>query len=126
MGRDQKLALLVNAYNAFTLRLILDHYPLKSIKDIPEKQRWDDKRWNVGGRVWSLSQIEHEQIRPKFKEPRPLRQVARWAARRCGAKPIRSRSTNSSNSGPCSQHERWFDSTPTNVYLTALQLVGGD
>jgi uncharacterized membrane protein YdjX (TVP38/TMEM64 family) len=70
MGRDQRLALLLNAYNAFTLRLILDHYPLKSIKDIPSDQRWDARRWNIGGHVWSLNQIEHGQIRPKFKEPR--------------------------------------------------------
>ena len=34
MGRSEKLALLINAYNAFTLRLILDYYPLNSIMDI--------------------------------------------------------------------------------------------
>jgi uncharacterized membrane protein YdjX (TVP38/TMEM64 family) len=70
MGRNERLALLINAYNAFTLRLILDYYPIKSIKDIPADQRWDAKRWNIGGNVWSLNQIEHEQIRPHFKEPR--------------------------------------------------------
>ena len=70
LGRSERLALLINAYNAFTLRLILDHYPVKSIKDIPADQRWDAKRWNIGGNVWSLNQIEHEQIRPHFKEPR--------------------------------------------------------
>jgi inosine-uridine nucleoside N-ribohydrolase len=70
LGRDEHLALLINAYNAFTLRLILDHYPVKSIKDIPEAKRWKDKRWDVAGQTWSLDQIEHEQIRPKFREPR--------------------------------------------------------
>ena len=70
MGRDEKLALLLNAYNAFTLRLILDNQPLRSIFDIPDEKRWEDMRWNVGGHIWSLSQIEHEQIRPKFIEPR--------------------------------------------------------
>ncbi len=70
LGRDEKLALLINGYNAFTLRLILDHYPLKSIKDIPSSKRWDDKRWKIAGHTWSLNQIEHEQIRPKFNEPR--------------------------------------------------------
>lgn len=70
MGRSERLAFLLNAYNAFTLRLILDHYPLKSIKDIPTEQRWDAKRWNVAGSVLSLNQIEHEQIRAHFKEPR--------------------------------------------------------
>ncbi len=70
LGRDDKLALLINAYNAFTLKLILEHYPLDSIMEIPEDQRWEAQRWNVGGRLWSLNQIEHEQIRPKFVEPR--------------------------------------------------------
>lgn len=70
LGRDEKLALLINAYNAFTLRLILDNYPVDSIQDIPQEQRWDAQRWNVGGNTWSLNQIEHEQIRPKFVEPR--------------------------------------------------------
>lgn len=70
LGRDQKLAFLINAYNAFTVRLILDHWPVESIKDIPSAERWDAVRWNVGGKVWSLNQIEHEQVRPKFAEPR--------------------------------------------------------
>ncbi len=70
MGRNQKFALLINAYNAFTLRLILDHYPVASIQDIPATKRWDDVRWRVGPHRWSLNQIEHEQIRPMFREPR--------------------------------------------------------
>jgi len=70
LDRDEKLAFLINAYNAFTLRLILDHYPIKSIKDIPKAKRWDAKRWHIGKQTLSLNQIEHEQIRPKFAEPR--------------------------------------------------------
>lgn len=70
LGRNEKLALLINAYNAFTLQLILENYPLGSIQDIPNKKRWDDSRWVIGGQTYSLNQIEHEQIRPKFIEPR--------------------------------------------------------
>ncbi|ELP31041.1 VTT domain-containing protein [Rhodopirellula baltica] len=70
LSRDEKLALLLNGYNASTLKLILDHYPVDSIKDIPATDRWDAVRWNIGGNIWSLNQIEHEQIRPNFKEPR--------------------------------------------------------
>jgi hypothetical protein len=70
LGRDARLALLLNAYNAFTLKLILEHYPISGIRDIPSAQRWDAVRWKVGGQTWSLNQIEHEQIRPKFREPR--------------------------------------------------------
>ena len=94
LDRDEKLALLINGYNAFTIQLIIEYLPVDSIRDIPAAKRWDAKRWNVGGRVWSLNQIEHEQIRPKFKEPRihfalvcaaescpPLRSEAYVAAR---------------------------------------------
>ena len=70
LGRDEKLALLINAYNAFTVRLILDHWPVESIKDIPTAKRWAAVRWKIGGSTWSLEQIEHEQIRPHFREPR--------------------------------------------------------
>ena len=70
LGRDERLAFLINGYNAFTLRLILDHYPVDSIKDIPSDQRWDAKRWTSVGGTYSLNQIEHELIRPKFAEPR--------------------------------------------------------
>ncbi len=70
LDRNEKLALLINAYNAFTLKLIVENYPLDSIKDIPAGKRWDDKRWKVGSNTWSLSQIEHEQVRPNFKKPR--------------------------------------------------------
>ncbi|HEX7008405.1 MAG TPA: VTT domain-containing protein [Phycisphaeraceae bacterium] len=68
LSRDEKLAMLINAYNAFTLRLILDHWPVESIRDID--QPWDGPRWNLGGRMLTLNQIEHEEIRGKFREPR--------------------------------------------------------
>jgi len=71
LGRDERLALLINAYNAFTLRLILDHHgDIESILDIPEKERWQDRRWKVGGGKWSLDDIEHDQIRNNFRESR--------------------------------------------------------
>jgi len=70
LSRDGKLALLINAYNAFTLRLILDFHPVESIKDIPDDRRWDEERWVVGGRSLSLNQIENRELRAKFREPR--------------------------------------------------------
>ncbi|MBI1349426.1 DUF547 domain-containing protein [bacterium] len=70
LGRDEKLALMINAYNAFTLQLIVEHYPLASIRDIPEDRRWDDVRWNLAGNMMSLNELEHERIRPNFREPR--------------------------------------------------------
>ena len=71
LSRDEKLTLLINAYNACTLALILDHWPLASINDIPTGDRWKAERWEIGGLgKLSLDRIEHEYLRPKFKEPR--------------------------------------------------------
>ncbi|MEM1213611.1 MAG: DUF547 domain-containing protein [Planctomycetota bacterium] len=70
---DYKLATLINAYNAFTLRLILDHYDngqLQSIMDIAAGKPWDLRRWNLLGQTITLNQLEHEIIRKQFNEPR--------------------------------------------------------
>lgn len=64
----EKLAYWINAYNAFTISLIIDHYPLKSIMDI--KNAWDLKFIQLGDQVYSLNEIEHEIIRKEFNEPR--------------------------------------------------------
>ncbi|NNM84675.1 MAG: DUF547 domain-containing protein [Phycisphaerales bacterium] len=70
LGRRNKFALLINAYNAFTLRLILDHYPnITSIRDIPSGQRWDYVHWNIGGKLYSLSAVEL-MLRQDFADPR--------------------------------------------------------
>lgn len=70
LNRDAKLAFWINAYNAFTLELILEHLGrIESIKDISVGKRWKDKRWLVFGRRYSLDEIEHEILRP-MKEPR--------------------------------------------------------
>ena len=67
-SRSQKLAYWINAYNAFTVVLIVDNYPVNSIRDIDRP--WAKKFISLGGEKYSLNQIEHDIIRPKFKEPR--------------------------------------------------------
>ncbi len=72
LGRDEKLALLINAYNAFTLELMVEWLPreeIDGIRDIPADERWDAVRWRIGRHTFSLEGIEHEEIRPKFEEP---------------------------------------------------------
>jgi uncharacterized membrane protein YdjX (TVP38/TMEM64 family) len=71
MGRDERLALLINAYNSFTLQLIVEYLDegIESIREIPRSKSWDHARWVVGGHTWSLNEIEHERIRPNFREP---------------------------------------------------------
>jgi len=69
LSNYEYLALMLNAYNAFTLKLIIEHQGIESIKDISSAKRWDDKRWNVGDKTLSLNEIEHDIIRKRYGEP---------------------------------------------------------
>jgi len=66
-SKNDSLAYFINAYNAVTIKLILDNYPLKSIKNliIP----WRLKRFSLNGKKISLNDIEHGILR-KMDEPR--------------------------------------------------------
>ncbi len=59
---NEKVAALINAYNAFTLQWILQNYPTESIRLL--KDSWSAKRHNIGGKLVSLDEIEHEYLRP--------------------------------------------------------------
>jgi hypothetical protein len=65
----------INAYNAFTVKLILNHYPVKSIKDIAGSiykvnTAWDIKFINIGNETLDLNNIEHKKLRGQFNDPR--------------------------------------------------------
>lgn len=66
--KNEQLAFYINAYNAFTIQLILNNYPLKSIMDL--KTPWDQKFFSLEGKKMSLNEIEHEILRKQFNEPR--------------------------------------------------------
>jgi len=71
--REQQMAFLVNAYNAFTVELILTRWPdLKSIKDLGSllQSPWKKKFFVLLGEERHLDWIEHEQLRPRYKDPR--------------------------------------------------------
>jgi hypothetical protein len=77
---EQQLAFWINAYNAFTVRAILDHYPITSwtIKGLVAPRNsiiqipgvWKKLEWKVAGQSLTLDHIEHGLLRPLFKEPR--------------------------------------------------------
>lgn len=71
-SREARLAFLINAYNAFTIEFIVDNYPVKSIKDLGSlfSSPWKKKKFSLFGRNVSLDEIEHEMVRPVFREPR--------------------------------------------------------
>ena len=68
----QRLVFLTNLYNAATLRLILDHYPVKTIKDIGSvfKGPWDQPVVRLFGNAITLNNLEHDIIRKQYDEPR--------------------------------------------------------
>ncbi|MBS0243577.1 MAG: DUF547 domain-containing protein [Proteobacteria bacterium] len=79
LAKTDLFAYWANLYNAITLDVVLDRYPVASIRDIKSDEffdpksligPWRSKRVTVEGRRYSLDDIEHVQVRPKFNEPR--------------------------------------------------------
>lgn len=66
-SKNAKLAYWINVYNAFTVKLIIDNYPIKSIKDISNP--WGKKFFTLEGTSYSLEQVENDILR-KMNEPR--------------------------------------------------------
>lgn len=76
-SREEEIAYWINVYNAFTIELILKHYPLESIKDIGSTIQipfvntpWDIKFIEIGGETYDLNNVEHGILRKKWTEPR--------------------------------------------------------
>jgi hypothetical protein len=77
-GKDE-MAFWLNVYNAFTLKVICDHYPLKSITDlnspggagglifatIAKSTIWDKQTIEINGKKYSLNGVENDILRPK-------------------------------------------------------------
>lgn len=79
LSRPEQFAMLANLYNAKTIDIILDHYPVKSIKDISlggglltafTGGPWKSPVVKLSGVPLSLDDIEHGMLRPVFKDPR--------------------------------------------------------
>ncbi|TNE63806.1 MAG: DUF547 domain-containing protein [Bacteroidetes bacterium] len=69
-SREKQMAYWINAYNAFTIDLIADHYPVSGIMKLDGGKTWDVQRIVLGEKRYSLNQIENEILRPKFKDAR--------------------------------------------------------
>jgi hypothetical protein len=79
LDRSEQFALLANLYNAKTIDIVLDHYPVASIRDISlgggllaavTGGPWKAKVLQMSGVALSLDDIEHGILRPIFKDPR--------------------------------------------------------
>jgi len=77
-SREQRMAFWINAYNAFTLRVIVDHYPIRSAWFTLQPRNsirqidgvWTELNWHAAGRTVTLDDIEHRILRPTFKDAR--------------------------------------------------------
>ncbi|GJM16399.1 MAG: DUF547 domain-containing protein [Thermodesulfobacteriota bacterium] len=81
-SEEQKLAFWINAYNAFTLKAIIDHYPIKrsfslvgifyapSNSILQIKGVWKKLQFRAVGMMVTLDEIEHQILRKEFNEPR--------------------------------------------------------
>lgn len=79
LNRVEQFAFFANLYNARTIDIVLEHYPVASIKDISlgggllaavTGGPWKAKAVKVAGQDLSLDDIEHKILRPTFKDPR--------------------------------------------------------
>lgn len=61
--KDQQVAFWVNAYNAHTIALILDHRPLASIRDLDDGNPWKARTFAVAGAQRTLDEMEHQHAR---------------------------------------------------------------
>lgn len=70
-SREEKLAFYINAYNILAIKIVLDHWPLASLRDAGSfwSPVWEKPAGIVGGRSVTLDEIEHEILRP-LGEPR--------------------------------------------------------
>jgi hypothetical protein len=70
-SHEEKMAFWINVYNIFAVKKVVDHHPLESIRDVGNffKPVWKRLAGVVGGREYTLHEIEHEILR-KMREPR--------------------------------------------------------
>ena len=71
-SENKQKAFWINTYNAYTIKIILGNYPLKSIMDIKEdgKTAWKIPFAKVGGKTYTLDHIEHQILRKDFSDPK--------------------------------------------------------
>ncbi len=76
LNRAEQQAFWINLYNALTVQVILDHYPVDSIRDIDispglfSNGPWGKELIAIEGETVSLDDIEHRILRPIWKDPR--------------------------------------------------------
>jgi len=74
LNRAEQLAFWINLYNALTVKVVLDNYPVTSIREIKpwffSLGPWSEKRIQVESEQLSLDDIEHRILRPVWRDAR--------------------------------------------------------
>jgi hypothetical protein len=75
LPQPAQMAFWINLYNAKTIDIVLDHYPVKSIRDISlgglfTVGPWKQKNMMVEGKSLSLDSVEHDILRKQWRDPR--------------------------------------------------------
>lgn len=77
LSKDEKIIFWINGYNAFTIKLVLDNYPIKGTKDYYPANSirqidgfWENNSIELAGRKVTLESMEHDVLRRDFLEPR--------------------------------------------------------
>ncbi len=74
LNRQEQMAFWINLYNALTVKIVVQRYPIKSIKSVRYLSSlfgpWDKKLVKVAGQSVSLNDIEHRILRPIWQDPR--------------------------------------------------------
>ena len=74
LNRPEQMSYWINLYNALTVRLVVQNYPVDSITELGEslfsRGPWDDDIVEVAGRTLTLNDIEHRILRPVFEDHR--------------------------------------------------------
>jgi Protein of unknown function, DUF547 len=135
MTRAQQFAFWVNLYNAATIDLVLDNYPLASITSLKDGLfsfgPWDRKLLKVKGIALSLNDIEHRILRPIFKDPR-VHFILNCASMGCpdiGAAPLRAATLDVQLSAARDgflAHPRGAQMTPKGLQLSSIFYWYGD
>lgn len=81
-SKAEQMAFWINAYNAFTIKLIVDSYPIASITKLHAGKPWDQKWIKIGSKTYSLNNIENDILRPQFKDAR-IHFAVNCAAKSC-------------------------------------------
>ncbi|NVK65311.1 MAG: DUF547 domain-containing protein [Flavobacteriales bacterium] len=110
----QKLTYWINAYNIYTIKLIVDNFPTSSITKITAKP-WHKKFIQLGGQTYSLNQIENDVIRKRFNEPR-IHFALNCASESCPILLNRAYTPGSVYGQMTTQTKRFLNDTSKNTY----------